>query len=241
MTPESPLWIAATGQKQPVANGGFRVGYASSEDYSRPNEQTMPSFTISRQGKPLARVNTDRLELLSIHVSGTRISDEFACIETHGGVYSGEGEQKHLIWINSEPLQPGETVKVDFSMEGETSHPGRSIEELYPDEPSEGRSDFKSGEDSFGEVRERAQVRGCHRFEVQLPSGEIRQFESLPEEHGFGFLIVWHSSEPERARMSLNTYTLEGLERREAGNDHVRQSLVPGTTVAIRVDGSLLH
>jgi hypothetical protein len=81
----------------------------------------MPSFSIVLQGKLLARVSTDGLELFSIHVSGTRVDDELACVEAHGGVYSEEGKQSHLIWISSAPIRRGDQVEVVFSEDGKAA------------------------------------------------------------------------------------------------------------------------
>ena len=201
----------------------------------------MPSFSIVLQGKLLAQVSTDGLELFSIHVSGTRVDDELACVEAHGGVYSEEGEQMHLIWINSAPISRGDRVEVVFSEDGQNSHPGKTIEELYPDDHSENASDPKPVDQLYEELRQRSTVRDCFNFEVRLPSGEVRQFASLPDEHGFGFHVLWQSGRPDRARASLHTYTIDYLERNEPGNDHVSEYLKPGDAVAVKIDGGSLH
>lgn len=201
----------------------------------------MPSFSIVLQGKLLALVSTDGLELFSIHVSGTRVDDELACVEAHGGVYSEEGKQSHLIWINSAPIRRGDQVEVAFSEDGENSHLGKTIEELYPDHSSDNGPDPKPVDQIYEELRQRSTVRDCFNFEVRLPSGETRLFSSLPDEHGFGFHVLWQSGRPDLARASLHTYTIDYLEQNEPGNDHVSEFLKLGDAIAVKVDGGSLH
>ena len=72
--------------------------------------------------------------------------------------------------------------------------------------------------------------------------GELRDFlASLPDEHGFGFHVLWQSGRPDRARASLHTYTIGYLEQDEPGNDHVSELLKPGDAIAVKVDGGPLH
>ena len=156
-------------------------------------------------------------------------------------MYSEENEQSHLIWINSVLLRRGDQVQVVFSEDGENSHRGNTIEELYPDDCSVNGSDPKPVDQIYEELRQRSPVRDCFNFEVRLPSGEARRFASLPDEHGFGFHVLWHSDRPDRARASLHTYTIDYLERNEPGNDHVSEYLKTGDAVAVKIDVGSLH
>ncbi len=60
-------------------------------------------------------------------------------------------------------------------------------------------------------------------------------------EHGFGLQVTRHWRGPERASVSLRTYTLDGLEHGEPFADHVRLQRSPGEAVATAVEAGTRH
>jgi hypothetical protein len=196
----------------------------------------MPSISVCLDDEELVCVRTDGYEVMSVSVSGTRVEDEFAELYMSGGSYPEQGESTHLIWLNSLPILPGQVVKVNVAEDGETSEAGKTIDELFPDEASSDPIDFKPTTEMFAELRARSSRRPGYRFEIQLSSGTNVLAETTPDEHGFGFSVLWNSHRPERASVSLHSYTIDSMEHRTPMKYHVQEHLKPGQSASVKVD-----
>lgn len=174
---------------------------------------------------------------MSVAVQGTCVEEEVAELMLTGGKYPEEGDSVYLTWINSHPLKAGDLVEVTLQDEGETSHDGKTLAELFPDEVESGeRVDFTPTAELFAELRQRTQVRERFRFELQTSRGTTYVGETAEGEHGFGFTVLWNSHRPSRASLSLHSYTIDSLEHRSPMHDHVCEYIEPFTVVCLRVD-----
>lgn len=191
----------------------------------------MPVLSVSIDGVTLATVATDGYDVMSFHVSGTRIDDCLATLDLSGGSYPETGESAYLTWISEVPLQAGQVVTVTFLEAGLTSHAGKTIEELFPDEPPSTQTDFKPTAEMFAELRATPLLRDRFAFRLVSSSGANFAGETLLDEHGFGFTVLWNSHHPERARASLHSYTLNNLEARGPMNIYVEEKLHYGDWV----------
>jgi len=191
----------------------------------------MPALTVSVDGVTLATVSTDGYDVMSVRASGTRVDEDLATLDLSGGSYPESGESTYLTWISEVPLQAGQVVTVTFLEEALTSHAGKTIEELFPDEPPSTQTDFKPTADMFAELRAMPTLRDRFSFRLVSSSGTNFAGETPLDEHGFGFTVLWNSHNPERARASLHSYTLNNLEARSPMNNHVEEKLHYGDWV----------
>lgn len=185
----------------------------------------MPALSVSIDGVTLATVSTDGYDVMSVRVGGTRIDDGMATLDLSGGSYPEVGESTYLTWINDISLQTGQVVTVTFLEAASSSHAGKSIEELFPDEPPSTQTNFKPTAEMFAELRAMPVLRDRFSFRLASSSGTNFAGETTPDEHGFGFTVLWNSSNPERARVSLHSYTLGNLEARGPMSNHVEEKL----------------
>jgi hypothetical protein len=196
----------------------------------------VPAISVSLNGQLLASVATDGYDVISVHVHGIRTDSEFATLDMSGGSYPEGQESTYLTWVNSTLLAPGDSVEVRFTESGQTSHPGKTIDELFPDEPGDSeRKDFKATPEIFTELRAKPQLRGGYGFSLALPSGSLYEGRTNDAEHGFGFSVVWNSHRPERANVSLHSYTIDSMEHQQPMRDHAREYIAPANTVRLQV------
>ena len=196
----------------------------------------MPTISVSLNGQLLASVATDGYDVLSVHVHGIRTDSEFATVDMNGGSYPEGQESTYLTWISSTLLSPGDSVDVKFADSGQTSHPGKTIDELFPNEPADSqRTDFKATSEMFAELRAKPQLRGGYGFSLTLPSGTHYEGRTNEAEHGFGFSVVWNSHRPQRASVSLHSYTIDSMEHEQPMRDHASEYIAPTTTVRFQV------
>ena len=191
----------------------------------------MPALSVSIDGALIATVCTDGYDVLNVRASGTRIDDHLADLDISGGSYPEDGNHTHLIWANELQLQPGQVVTVSFLEHALSSHSGQTIDELFPDEELAADADFKPTAEMFTELRAKSKLRDKFSFRLESSSGNTFAGETAPDAHGFGFSILWNSHHPERARVSLHSYTLDGLESRNPMSNHFEERLNFGGSV----------
>ena len=195
-----------------------------------------PGLAISLNGTELVTVSSDGLNILSVRVAGDRITPEFATLDVTGGLYGEEEDQKHLIWEPDRVISPGDEIAVTLLENATTSRPGKTIEELYP-EDREPDGPWQPIEQVFQDLAQRPVVREGFNFAVTPPSCRSIRAETLPNDHSFGFSVTWVWLHPERVRVSLSSNTLDGIAKREGGSTHAEFRLQYGQRVLFRVDG----
>jgi hypothetical protein len=194
----------------------------------------MPALSVALDGVIIATVCTDGYDVLSAGAHGTRIDDDPATLDLSGGSYPENGESTYLTWISEVPLNIGQVVTVSFIENATSSHAGKTIEELFPDEPKT-QPAFKPPEEMFAELRARPKLREQFTFRLVSSTGTNFIGEAAPGAHGFGFNVLWNSFHPERARVSLHSYTLDSLEAHGPMNNHVEEQIQFGGSVQFEI------
>ena len=196
----------------------------------------MPSLRVSVDGTLVASVCTEGLDSLGVHVSGTRVDDELAALYVAGGTYPEHGEPTYLIWVDSTPIKANQEVTVTLVESEANSHRGKTIEELQAGSTPTPDMDFKPTAEMYKQLRETPRIRD--RFRLQFASSIGASFigQTGPDNHGFSLTVHWNSMRPERARLSLHSYTLEALETRGPMDNYVEARLRVGDSAQLRVD-----
>ena len=195
----------------------------------------MPALDITVDGAKVATVSTDGLDVLGVNVGGTQVDEELASLDVSGGSYPEVGTSTYLTWVALTPLHAGQQIGVTFRESGQSSHSGKTIEELFPDEPTTGQTDFTPTAELFKELRAKPKLREKFSFRLVSSSGASFVGETSLAEHGFGFTVLWNSVHPERARVSLRAYTLDSLESRSPFNNLFAEKITYGGSVEFHV------
>lgn len=191
----------------------------------------MPALDISLDGVKIATVNMDGLDVVSLNVGGTQVDEDLASLDVSGGSYPEDGQPTSLTWVGSVPLRAGQKINVVFLESAASSHSGKTIEELFPDEPPCTQTDFTLTAEMFRELRAKPKHRETFSFRLSLSSGTSFVGTTAATEHGFGFSVLWNSFHPERARVSLHSYTLDSLEAHGPMNNLVEEKIQYGSSV----------
>lgn len=194
----------------------------------------MPGLAVSHNGQNLVTISTEGLNVVVVRVQGDRIGPEFASIQAIGGRYGEEKDNKHLIWVDEHQIAQGDEVGVEFLEEVTTSHPGKTIDELYPDDDNQ-TGPQQSVEEIFQDLARKPNVRERFTFRVVPPSGEVINACTEPNDHSFGFCVLWDWTRPDEARVSLTSDSLEGIEKKQAGANHSQFRLQFSQVVKLRV------
>lgn len=194
----------------------------------------MPTIQVELNGQTLAEVELVGLDLLTVQLSGDRISDGFASLDMHGGTYPDGAASTFLFWLADVPVDCGDELKVMFNPAGTSSHCGKTIDELYPGEPDH-PDILADAREHLLDLRGSPYLRKGYRFKLNLPGQQQFVADSDPTDHGFGFSALWNWRHPERVSVSLHTYALDDLIERRPTRDIARHRLVAGETVVLQV------
>lgn len=193
-----------------------------------------PGLAVSLNGSQLLTISSEGLNILGVRVSGDRISPEFASLYISGGLY-GEEDQKHLIWEPDRVVLPGDEIGVTLLECATTSEPGKTIEELYSDDKDR-HGPWPSVEQVQESLAQRPILREQFTFMITPPSEQSLCARTLPNDHSFGFSVMWNWLHPDRARVSLSSNTLDGLAKRQGGSTYAGFLLRVGQRVLFRVE-----
>jgi hypothetical protein len=195
----------------------------------------MSFLRVAVDGQPIASISTDGLEVVSVHVGGSRLDCEYADLNVSGGVYPEDGESDHRIWVDQMRLIAGQVVDVALLERDKAVGDGRTIGELYPASESVPVPTPIDKAEFFADLRRQPQLR--EGFTVRLTSsvGTTGMFSTASDDHGFGFSVLWNNMRPERVSVSLHAYSIDSMESGESGRDFVRERLPLGGTVRLEL------
>jgi hypothetical protein len=196
----------------------------------------MPALSVFIDGDLRVRVSTEGLHVLAINIGGTKTEEPIATVHVSGGAYPETGESTHLIWLSDLELDSGQCVRVELDATGRTSHKGKTIKELFPDDLDEMHGAMPSRHQVLEDVRSRQQYRDQLCMSVRCSSGAHVTAATGPGDHGLGASFLWNWLNPERVSASLHSYSLSHLESGEAGDYYFREHLHPGSWVELHIE-----
>jgi hypothetical protein len=91
-------------------------------------------------------------------------------------------------------------------------------------------------EECFRDLRTKPNLRGRYSFVTSTPSHSSQTSETVQGEYSFSFSVLWNWLRPERASVSLSTWTIDSVQFKTPRREHSREYMQVGQTTAIRVD-----
>lgn len=191
----------------------------------------MPSISIELDGVRIATIGLAGLQVVDVSVHGALDRDPKAALNAAGGDYA-DGGRGYLVWVAERALRAGEIVRVTLHDAGGEGDAGRTIAELFPDEPPSARSDFTIGADLAAELRARPLLHDG--FTVRAGTSAGLQVTAASDDRNthVTFGILWDSFRPDQARVRLATYCLDDVLARTAGTTHLQAMLAVGESAS---------
>ena len=201
----------------------------------------MPGFRVRIDGKEIAAVSSDSLDVLSVSVRGDVVGRELASVEVSGGYYGDDAENTHLVWVDDYELTDQDSVRIEFLESISTATPGKSIEELYPDSagldkaPLDSPSLAQELEAIATELKQKPRMRPGFSLRVVVGNEDRAVFKTKPEDFCFSLSLMWRWVKPSKALLWLSTTTIENIVQQRNGERLLRQELVFNDTVEFSV------
>lgn len=194
----------------------------------------MAGLIVAINGTPLASVADAGLNILTVQVHGDVLGEEISALDVHGGLYGHGDADKHVIWVNGHEILVADEVEIAFRDQVSTSHPGKTIEELYP-ESSNQESPEQSIEDLAKDLSKRPKLRDRFAFELLPPDGDMIRASTDIDDFSYHLSAMWNWKKPDQARVSLTSNSIEKIARREDGSRHAAFVLRFGEKFTFRV------
>ena len=135
------------------------------------------------------------------------------------------------MWESRRPLSPNDRLIVAFAKDGTTSRPAQTSDDSDLDAADEPLEPFVPASEMLEMLGKQQKTFDFLECRLVAPDGSITTCRTTPQDHGFGFHVFWNSRQPDAARVSLHTYTLEGLASKQNGTYHVDLRLQFGERV----------
>jgi hypothetical protein len=196
-----------------------------------------PGLVVRVNNEVVAAVSSENFNLLSARIHGDVLSPEIALLDVTGGYYGNSEETKHLIWVNDHELSEMDEVEIQFQNIIASSHAGKTIEDLYPEEYAPANNSPLDIAELAGVLREQPHLRNGFDLHVQVSDAEPQMFSMRDPDHSFFASIMWDWKSADSARMSISSNTIQNIAEQKPGADYVRRRLRSGQSIRIRIVG----
>ena len=212
----------------------------------------MPNFTVDINSARIATIGLAGLNVVDVRVHGALDRAPRAELDAMGGGY-GEGGRGYLLWVAGRALRQGDVVRVTLNdrralRQGDVvlvtlndnddgGDPGKTIAELYPDEPPSTQTDFSITPAMAADLRARPRLHAAFVVQAMTSSGQRASAASDERHTDFSFSVVWDRFQPQQARVRLATYCLDDVLARTDGTEHLLTTLATGDSATFSVVG----
>jgi hypothetical protein len=190
----------------------------------------MPGLSVQVNGERMVTIDLSGLNLVNVFVHGALDREQHAKLDAQGGQY-GDGGSGHLIWIAEHALTPGDVVTLTYMEACEDGDQGKTMAQLWPDEPASTRTDWSIDSQMEAEMRARPRLRDGFLVQVATSAGACVTAASDARNTDFSFGVLWSDFGEERARVRLSTYCLDDVLQRTGGTERLETALSFGDSV----------
>lgn len=196
----------------------------------------MAVMQVTVDGATVAAVDLACLDMLAVHVYGDLTRPEAATLSCHGGTYPADGPSTFRIWAEQALSGQDAVVTVTFADSAPAAQltQGKTIAEMFPDEPPCERTDFTPTPAEEAELRNRPRVREGFAWALRTSTGIDLSGRNGPDDDSFAFSVVWTPDYPTQARLNASTTNIENVIRREGGTRLYNGMLDVGDSVTFR-------
>jgi hypothetical protein len=187
----------------------------------------MPLLSIQVDGTTLVAIPTEGYSIVGARIGGTRDDSDHAGLNAWAGAYGKGPADAHNIWLDDFKLFPGQKVEVALAGTGTAVGVGRAMDRCTSQPPAD-YSIENQLQELAQEIRQLPWLRGPYRFRYESSQTAPMHCSLEATEYGFGFNVMWNDLHPERVSASLYAYTIDSVEKQEAGRTIRTERLLMG-------------
>ena len=184
----------------------------------------------------VAAVDLTQVDMLAVHLHGSLHRPDMALLSCHGGTYPADAPSTFRSWAEQVLPRAGQAVTVrlaDSVPAGQVTQ-GRTLAELYPDEPPCARTDFTPTPQEKEALRRQPRVRTGFSWALTTPEGDQLAGRNGADDDSFAFSVLWTQDRPHQARVRFSASNIDNVLRRAGGTDLYQGRLDVGASVTFR-------
>jgi len=193
----------------------------------------MAVMHVTVDGATVAAVDLAQVDMFAVHLYGDLTSDHVAALSCHGGTYPEDGPSTFRLWVEKGLLEhaPLVTVTLADSAPAAQLTQGKTIAEMFPDQPPCERTDFTPTPAEEDELRDRPRVREGFSWALRTSTGIDLSGRNGADDDSFAFSVLWTQDRPTQARVNASTTNVENVIRRAGGTKLYNGMLNVGDSV----------
>lgn len=197
----------------------------------------MPTVDLHLDQQLIASVASAGYSMINLHIYGSPKQEQFATADLFAAHFPEEGKARTHFFIGQQLVSAGQPVCISFTEHGACSHAGKTLEELYPDEPAVPEDyDFSLSQAEMEAYQAQPDLRSPYRLTVSSPSGETLSISTASTD-GFTLSAQWLQDwHPESLKISLRGYRRVGNEADSERVDYFQTRLKTGESLHLVID-----
>ena len=191
----------------------------------------MPCLAVELDGARVTMISLAGMDVVDVSVHGALDRNPKAGLHAMG-VNPSAGGRSSLIWLPEQALLAGQVVRVTLVDTCEHADPGKTMEELFPDDEPCTQTDFTINAAMAAEIRSRPRLHQSFSVQASTSQGQQAMATSDEQSTSFTFGVVWDFAGPNQARVRLTTHCLDDVLARRAGPSHLEAMLALGDSAS---------
>ncbi|WP_281851815.1 hypothetical protein [Dyella sp. GSA-30] len=183
----------------------------------------------------VAALSSENFNILSVRIHGDVLSPEIAVLDVTGGYYGDPEETKHLIWVNDHELSELDEVEIQFQDIPTSSHAGKTIKEIYPEEDASVDDNPLDIAELADLLREQPRLRNGFDLHVRVSDADPQIFSVKDPDHSFFVSIMWDWKSIDSVKLSVSSTTIQNIAEQKSGTDYLRRRLRGGESVHVSI------
>lgn len=194
-----------------------------------------PGLVVRVNNEVVAAVSSENFNILSIRIHGDVLSPEIAVLDVTGGYYGGPEETKHLIWVNDKELSELDEVEIQFQDIPASSHAGKTIKEIYPEDDASADKHPLDIAELAGFLRGQPRLRNGFDLHVRVSDADPQIFSVRDPDHSFFISAMWDWKSIDSAKLSVSSTTIQNIAEQKSGANYLRRRLRGSQSVHVRI------
>jgi len=194
-----------------------------------------PGLIVRVNGKTVACVSSENLNIIAAHIHGDVLSTEIATIDVTGGFYGEPEETRHLTWIPDLEVTEADEIEIGFQDVPENSHNGKTLQELFPEPIEPGPEERLTLQELAKQLEEQPRIRDSMKLAVALGSDAPRFYEVTAPEYSFSVSVMWDWKSNDDAKLWVSGASIQSIAEQRPGQTYLRTRLEKGQFVRVRI------
>jgi hypothetical protein len=199
------------------------------------NLKLHPGLIVRINKNIVASISSENLNIISVRVSSDILATEVADLNASGGYYGTSEETRHLLWVTEHAISEQDEIEIQFQDLASNSHPGRTIEEIYPESPEKTDDSPQDLGELAVSLQNEPRVRDGFDLHVHAEEDDPQTLKIRDPDYSFIVSVMWNWKTTDSAKFSVSSTTIENIAAQRSGTSHLQGRIAKGQSLRMRI------